>query len=125
MKAEGVVSDLRGLTCSQAVVPSSEATERPSPPKPAESVLFPVSNRRKGMMAWITQGLEKVVPQPDLKGKESAVPAAAAAAPAAAAEPPSEVHQKKNNVNIRGRIGFLLHLTTNLDTTSFAVVSLA
>lgn len=69
-------------------------------------------------MAWITQGLEKVVPQPDLKGKESA-------APAAAAEPPSEVHQKKNNVNIRGRIDFLSHLTTNLDTTSSAVVSLA
>lgn len=73
------------------------------------------------MMVWLTQGLEKVVPQPDLKGKESAAPAV----PAAAAGPPSEVHQKKNNVNIRGRIDFLLHLTTNLDTTSFAVVSLA
>lgn len=53
------------------------------------------------MMAWITQGLEKVVPQPDLKGKELA-------APAAAAEPPSEVRQEKNNVSIRGRIYFLL-----------------
>lgn len=72
------------------------------------------------MMAWITQGLEKVVPQPDLKGKESAAPVAPpvpVAPAAAAAEPPSEVHQEKNNVNIRGR--------GNLDTTSFAVVSLA
>lgn len=63
------------------------------------------------MMAWITQGLEKVVPQPDLKGKESAAPVPAPAAVpalAAAAEPPSEVHQEKNNVSIRGRIYFLL-----------------
>ncbi|XP_035991687.1 cyclic nucleotide-gated cation channel beta-3 isoform X2 [Fundulus heteroclitus] len=28
-------------------------------------------NDEKGMMAWISQGLEKVVPQPDLKSKES------------------------------------------------------
>lgn len=26
---------------------------------------------RKGMMAWISQGLEKVVPQPELRSRES------------------------------------------------------
>lgn len=35
-------------------------------------------------MAWISQGLEKVVPQPDLKVKEPVV---------ATVEPPSQVNQ--------------------------------
>ncbi|XP_075881340.1 uncharacterized protein LOC142887514 [Nelusetta ayraudi] len=46
---------------------------------------------RKGVMAWISHGLEKVVPQPDLKGKEpvgAAVEPPSQAPPAAAAEPP-------------------------------------
>ncbi|XP_034535777.1 cyclic nucleotide-gated cation channel beta-1-like [Notolabrus celidotus] len=44
---------------------------------------------RKGMIAWIAQGLEKVVPQPDLKGKEPppAEQPAEVLPPAAAPEP--------------------------------------
>ncbi|XP_070824791.1 cyclic nucleotide-gated channel beta-3 [Chaetodon trifascialis] len=57
----------------------------------------------KGMIAWIAQGLEKVVPQPELKGKDSppaeapaeppAVPppVVCPAAPAPAAEPQAKV----------------------------------
>lgn len=45
---------------------------------------LPVSTCRKGVMAWISHGLEKVVPQPDLKGKEPV---------GAAVEPPSQVNQ--------------------------------
>lgn len=43
----------------------------------------------KGMMAWIAQGLEKVVPQPDLKSKESAP-----------AEQPAEVHQLDSHTSL-------------------------
>ncbi|XP_035855057.1 cyclic nucleotide-gated cation channel beta-1-like isoform X2 [Sander lucioperca] len=42
---------------------------------------------RKGMMAWITQGLEKVVPQPDLNKKETAELPIEERQPAAAKEP--------------------------------------
>lgn len=45
-------------------------------------------SNRKGMIAWIAQGLEKVVPQPDLKNKES-IPA----------ELPAEVRQSVEEVN--------------------------
>lgn len=31
-----------------------------------------VLHHRKGMVAWIAKGLDKVVPQPDVKGKDSA-----------------------------------------------------
>ncbi|AWP01028.1 putative cyclic nucleotide-gated cation channel beta-1-like [Scophthalmus maximus] len=50
---------------------------------------------RKGMLAWIAQGLEKVVPQPDLKVKESA-----------AAERPAEVGQeiKMDDMTARQKI---------------------
>ncbi|CAJ1049897.1 Cyclic nucleotide-gated cation channel beta-1 [Xyrichtys novacula] len=37
--------------------------------------LFSVSLLRKGMIAWIAQGLEKVVPHPELKSKEPPPPA--------------------------------------------------
>ncbi|GLD74648.1 cyclic nucleotide-gated cation channel beta-1, partial [Lates japonicus] len=43
----------------------------------------------KGMIAWIAQGLEKVVPQPDLKNKES-TPAELPAEPAASSAPVSQ-----------------------------------
>ncbi|XP_070687387.1 cyclic nucleotide-gated channel beta-3 [Pempheris klunzingeri] len=42
----------------------------------------------KGMIAWIAQGLEKVIPQPEMKTKESDQPAEVAPPPAAAAVEP-------------------------------------
>lgn len=58
---------------------NSTATEEPAPASKPED--------EKGMIAWISQGLEKVVPQPDLKPKETP-----AAEPPA--EPPVEMCQK-------------------------------
>ncbi|XP_012778584.3 uncharacterized protein cngb1a isoform X2 [Maylandia zebra] len=53
----------------------------------------------KGMIAWISQGLEKVVPQPELKSKEPPTAEQPAevrqAAPAPAAEPPVTVVEVK------------------------------
>ncbi|XP_060908933.1 cyclic nucleotide-gated cation channel beta-3 [Labrus mixtus] len=56
---------------------------------------------KKGMIAWITQGLEKVVPQPELKSKEPPPPPPPPPPPAEpptakrpTAEPPNEVCQK-------------------------------
>ncbi|XP_035017289.2 cyclic nucleotide-gated cation channel beta-3 isoform X2 [Hippoglossus stenolepis] len=48
---------------------------------------------RKGMLAWFAQGLEKVVPQPDLKNKDSEVHPAAAAP----AEPQANVRQDRDD----------------------------
>ncbi|KAM9408334.1 cyclic nucleotide-gated channel beta-3 [Pholidichthys leucotaenia] len=45
-----------------------------APPPPATAPPPPVEEAaptRKGMISWISQGLEKVVPQPDLKNKET------------------------------------------------------
>ncbi|KAM9860603.1 cyclic nucleotide-gated channel beta-1 [Aulostomus maculatus] len=65
------------------------AHEAPKVEKPKQEVESSEGSR-KGVMAWISQGLEKVVPQPDLKSKEPSseeppqvcqTAAAAAAAP--------------------------------------------
>lgn len=52
--------------------PVPPCCQRPLSNKPS---LMPTTFlHRKGMIAWITEGLEKVVPQPDLKSKEPAEP---------------------------------------------------
>lgn len=67
------------LLCCSAV--SSSVQQLPD--KDIGSFSCSVSCHRKGVIAWIAQGLEKVVPQPDVKSRESPP-----------AEQPTEVHQK-------------------------------
>ncbi|KAF0042673.1 hypothetical protein F2P81_004010 [Scophthalmus maximus] len=57
-----------------------EAPKDPKAPGADKQEAKTGEGNRKGMLAWIAQGLEKVVPQPDLKVKESA-----------AAERPAEI----------------------------------
>ncbi|XP_070411166.1 cyclic nucleotide-gated channel beta-3 isoform X3 [Nothobranchius furzeri] len=54
---------------------------------------------RKGMVAWISQGLEKVVPQPELKSKESPAVAQQVQVHKSGAPPESEVPLKDDPVD--------------------------
>ncbi|XP_062247622.1 cyclic nucleotide-gated cation channel beta-3 isoform X2 [Platichthys flesus] len=72
---------------------TTSTTTSTTPPATEENPTASKPDDEKGMLAWFTQGLEKVVPQPDLKNKDSAEVHQAAAAP----EPQVNVRQDKDD----------------------------
>ncbi|CAB1448810.1 unnamed protein product [Pleuronectes platessa] len=91
----GVLTWISGALPQPAASPklsqdtTTSTTTSTTPPATEEN-----PTARKGMLAWFAQGLEKVVPQPDLKNKDSAEVHQAAAAPA---EPQVDVRQDRDD----------------------------
>ncbi|XP_030574881.1 cyclic nucleotide-gated cation channel beta-1 isoform X4 [Archocentrus centrarchus] len=95
----GVLTWISGALPQPAVSPKMSQKSSTAKVRTLKQPQEEVTAARKGMIAWISQGLEKVVPQPELKSKDPPLAEQPAevhqAAPAPAAKPPVTVVEVK------------------------------